>query len=112
MASLQANAWDLGQRMEQCQSLALREKRQGQKHAALVHLSRMKQLQRARDERLTSLFTLETALDKVEAVSRYCLFFIAFSLYLLYLSSSFCSSCIPGTVTSFDFNVFFIFSAF
>lgn len=41
------------------------ENRRGQKRAALVHLRRMKQYQAARDKRLSSLLTLETALDQV-----------------------------------------------
>lgn len=65
VASLEASALDLGQRIQRLKQDALRENRQGQKRAALVQMRRMKQLQGARDKRLSSLFTLETALDQV-----------------------------------------------
>ncbi|CAM9656553.1 unnamed protein product [Scytosiphon promiscuus] len=66
VASLEASALDLGQRIQRLKLDALRENRQGQKRAALVHMKRMKQLQSAREKRLSSLFTLETALDQVK----------------------------------------------
>lgn len=69
VASLEANASDLGQRIRCAQQDALREKRQGQKRASLVHVRRMKQFQAARDKRLSSLYTLETALHKVGCMS-------------------------------------------
>lgn len=65
VASLEANAADLGERIKRCRLDALRENRQGQKRAALAHVRRMKHLQTARDKRLSSLYTLETALDQV-----------------------------------------------
>lgn len=69
MASLQASASDLGRRIQRARQDALRERRQGQKRAALVHLGRMKQFQAARDKRLSSLYTLEAALDQVRFLS-------------------------------------------
>lgn len=56
---------DLGRRIQGSRLEALRENRQGQKRAALVHLRRMKQFQAARDSRMSSLYTLETSLDQV-----------------------------------------------
>ncbi|CAN0081789.1 unnamed protein product [Ectocarpus sp. 6 AP-2014] len=66
VASLEASASDLGLRIQRVQQDALMENRRGQKRAALVHLRRMKQYQTARDKRLSSLLTLETALDQVK----------------------------------------------
>ncbi|CAB1121485.1 unnamed protein product [Ectocarpus sp. CCAP 1310/34] len=66
VASLEASASDLGLRIQRVQQDALMENRRGQKRAALVHLRRMKQYQAARDKRLSSLLTLETALDQVK----------------------------------------------
>ncbi|CAN0067038.1 unnamed protein product [Pylaiella littoralis] len=66
VASLEANASDLLQQIRRAQEDALRENRQGQKRAALVHLRRMKQFQAARDKRLSSLYTLEAALHQVK----------------------------------------------
>lgn len=68
VASLEANASDLLQQIRRAQEDALRENRQGQKRAALVHLRRMKQFQAARDKRLSSLYTLEAALHQVGCV--------------------------------------------
>lgn len=68
MASLEANASDLGQRIRRAQEEALREKRQGQKGAALVHVRRVKQFQVAREKRLSSLYTLEAALNQVRCM--------------------------------------------
>lgn len=68
VASLEANASDLGERIRSAQQDALREKRQGQKRASLVHLRRVKQFQAARDKRLSSLYTLETALHQVGCI--------------------------------------------
>lgn len=65
VASLRANAADLGARVEQCRQDALRENRRGQKRAALMQLRRIRQLHTKRDSRLVSLYTLETALDQV-----------------------------------------------
>lgn len=69
VASLEASASDLSRRIQRARQDALRERRQGQKRAALVHLGRMKQFQAARDKRLSSLYTLETALDQVQSAS-------------------------------------------
>ncbi|CAM9396784.1 unnamed protein product [Ectocarpus sp. 8 AP-2014] len=66
VARLEASASDLGLRIQRVQQDALMENRRGQKRAALVHLRRMKQYQAARDKRLSSLLTLETALDQVK----------------------------------------------
>ncbi|CAN0504638.1 unnamed protein product, partial [Ectocarpus sp. 12 AP-2014] len=66
VASLEASASDLGLRIQRVQQDALMENRRGQKRAALVHLRRMKQYQAARDNRLSSLLTLEKALDQVK----------------------------------------------
>ncbi|CAM9203373.1 unnamed protein product, partial [Ectocarpus sp. 12 AP-2014] len=66
VASLEASASDLGLRIQRVQQDALMENRRGQKRVALVHLRRMKQYQAARDKRLSSLLTLETALDQVK----------------------------------------------
>ncbi|CAM9552314.1 unnamed protein product [Ectocarpus sp. 4 AP-2014] len=66
VASLEASASDLGLRIQRVQQDALMENRRGQKRAALVHVRRMKQYQAARDKRLSSLLTLETALDQVK----------------------------------------------
>lgn len=63
--SLQRYSTDLGRRIKQCKSDALRESRQGEKRAAVVAMRTMKHYQAARDSRLASLLTLETALDKV-----------------------------------------------
>lgn len=65
VASLQACTLDLGKRIQGSRLEALRENRQGQKRAALVHMRRMKQFQTARDGRMSSLYTLETSLDQV-----------------------------------------------
>lgn len=72
VGSLEASAIDLGQRIQRVKQDAVREKRHGQKRAALVHMRRMKQLQGARDKRLSSLYTLEMALDQVQYDVTFC----------------------------------------
>lgn len=64
VGSLKANACDLARRMDLCRKDALRESRQGERQAALVHMRRMKQLKTARGKCLSSLLTLEAALDQ------------------------------------------------
>lgn len=51
--------------MEERRRDALEASREGNKRAALLHLRRMKDYQASRDNRLTSLYTLEKALHQV-----------------------------------------------
>lgn len=65
VSNLQAYAASLDLRIADLKRDALRANKEGQKNAALVHMRRMKRCQVARDNRLSSLYTLEAALDQV-----------------------------------------------